>query len=205
MKLNQRWATASVLAFGFGAAVFVAGLSDASATAMGYPFEFVGKPSALNGRDIIQVRLVYSSLPKPMSGNWQASGRLLLLAQQSPGATPMTVAPSTEVPQEGSEQGVNPPDSLPRSSTPPSRVGQSAPPDVMVVSPRGLVPQGSQQGIETHNSMPMPMSSSTPRSRVPPSPPGPGVMVDAPTGVVPQTGSEQGARSPNSTSRPPRS
>lgn len=96
-------------------------------------------------------------------GKRDVSGHLLL-AQQSTGNSPMVVAPGGAVSQTGSQRGVNTPNSLPWASTP----SRGAPPaaDVMVVAPNEseVMPRNSaEQGVETHNSMPMPGSSPAPR------------------------------------------
>lgn len=97
-------------------------------------------------------------------GDREMSGHLLQLAQHSMDSSPMVVAPGGSVPQTGGQRGVSTPNSLPGASTPSRGVPPAA--DVMVVAPTEdeLMPRNSsEQGVETHNSMPMPKSSSAPR------------------------------------------
>lgn len=119
------------------------------------------------------------------------SGTAPAARAQTASPAPMVTAPSGNVPQTGSAQGVNPHNSMPmpRGMVMP-RAANNGP---MVTSPSGNVPQtGAEQGVNSHNSEPMPRGMVMPRTA------NNGPMVTSPSGLVPQTGSAQGVESPGS-------
>jgi len=68
MKMTRGLGGAAVLAAGIAFTAAVAGIAAANAAAADYRFELVGKPSAANGKDVVQVRLVHIPGSKPVSG-----------------------------------------------------------------------------------------------------------------------------------------
>lgn len=106
----------------------------------------------------------------------KSSGPAIVLAQGT-GMQGHTTAPSG-APTTGSEQSL----------------GQATSPGPMVTSPTGTLPQtGSQQGVNSHNSAPMPSGMVMPSAAGQTAP-----MVGSAGNPVPTTGSAQGAESPNS-------
>ncbi len=59
MTMTRLLGATSMLTVAFALAASLSGTSAANAAAKDYRFELVGKPSAANGKDVVQVRLVH--------------------------------------------------------------------------------------------------------------------------------------------------
>jgi hypothetical protein len=68
MKMSRDLGYAAVLTAGFAFTASIAGITTVNAAAADYRFELFGKPSAANGKDVVQVRLVHVPDSKPVSG-----------------------------------------------------------------------------------------------------------------------------------------
>lgn len=67
MRIHRRLSIVDALAASFALAASMAGLPAAHAAAKDYRFELAGKPSASNGKDVVQVRLIHIPDNKPVS------------------------------------------------------------------------------------------------------------------------------------------
>lgn len=118
-----------------------------AATFSSHAYAYTGRPTADLGRSIS----LSSSIP---------AGSGTVLVQQRGDSSPMVVSPGGNVPQTGSQQGVDTPNAAPRTGTQSRSPSNS---ERMVVAPSGpkaMMPTtGSEGEPESHNSMPMPRSA----------------------------------------------